>query len=235
MGDWHTIEVNGAEMRCYIEKPEGDPPWSAVVVIQHAGGVDNFVQDMADRIGLAGFVAIAPDLYHRDDPGTSDDALTRMARLRDDTIAQDVNATIEYLSSLDEVRSDAIGITGFCMGGRVAYMMAARNPDLEAAVVFYGGNIMTAWGDGPPPFDQTANVACPVLGLFGADDQNPSTADVQKIEAAMQRFGKTHEFYSYPNAGHAFMNEDRPSYREDAAADAWAKCIAWFERYLELE
>jgi carboxymethylenebutenolidase len=121
------------------------------------------------------------------------------------------------------------------MGGRVAYMMAARNPSLEAAVVFYGGNTMTAWGEGPAPFDESSRLNCPVLGLFGADDQNPSPSDVTKIEAELKRLGKAHEFYSYPGAGHAFMNEDRPSYREGAAKDAWDKCIAWFERYLELE
>jgi carboxymethylenebutenolidase len=203
------------------------------VVIQHAGGVDDFVQTMTDRIADAGFVGAAPDLYHRDDPNASDDALTRMSRLRDRNIVADVNAAIAHLKRMPDVRPDRIGITGFCMGGRVAYLMAAQNQELRASVVFYGGNTMVSWGEGTPPFEQTDRIACPILGLFGEDDGNPNPADVAKIDAELTRLGKPHAFHSYPGAGHAFMSEGRPSYRADAAADAWQKCIAWFDRYLK--
>jgi carboxymethylenebutenolidase len=229
---WDTIEVNGGKMRCYVALPGGEPPWEAVVVIQHAGGVDDFVRDMSDRIALAGFAAIAPDLYHRDDPESSDDALTRMGRLRDRNIIADVNATIDHLGSMPEIKADSIGITGFCMGGRVAYLMACQHSALKAAVVFYGGNIMVPWGEGQAPFEQSKNINCPILGLFGADDGNPNPDDVAKLDGELIRLGKEHEFHSYAGAGHAFMSEGRPSYREAAAEDAWAKCIAWFQHYL---
>jgi len=231
-GRWDTLNVDGSDMRCYIETPGGAGPHPAVVVIQHAGGVDDFIQTMTDRVADAGFVAIAPDLYHREDPDSGDDAMRRMMRLRDTSIERDVDAAIEHLKTMAVVRAERIGITGFCMGGRVAYMMAARNADLKAAVVFYGGNIMTPWGEGPAPFDQSGGIAAPLLGLFGKDDGNPNPADVAKIDAELARLGKAHEFYSYDGAGHAFMSEGRPSYRPEAAADAWQKCIAWFRRYL---
>jgi carboxymethylenebutenolidase len=202
------------------------------VVIQHAGGVDDFIQTLTDRFGAAGYVGFAPELYHREDPNSSDDALTRMGRLRDANIVLDVNAAIEHLKSLPNVRDDRIGITGFCMGGRVAYLMATHNRDLRAAAVFYGGNIMVPWGEGPPPFDGTERIQCPVMGLFGEDDANPNPADVAKLDAELSRLGKVHEFHSYSGAGHAFMNEGRPSYRQDAAEDAFSKCLAWFERHL---
>ncbi len=229
---WDTVQVDGGAMRCYLSTPDGPGPSPAVVVIQHVSGVDTFIQTMTDRLATAGFVGIAPDLYHREDPNTSDDAMTRMGRLRDANIVQDVNAAIGHLTSVPEALADRIGITGFCMGGRVAYLVATHNAGLRAAVVFYGGNIMAPWGEGPAPFDLTERIACPVLGLFGEDDANPSPADVAKLDAELTRLGKAHEFHSYPGAGHAFMNEGRPSYRERAAEDAWAKCLAWFGRHL---
>lgn len=230
---WDTVQVDGAPMRCYVTVPDGSGPFPAVIVIQHAGGVDAFVQTMTDRIAEAGFVGVAPDLYHREDPSTADDPMTRMSRLRDRTIVADVSAAIEHAKALPEVRAERIGITGFCMGGRVAYLMATKRPDLRAVVVFYGGNIFVPWGEGPSPFEGTAQIACPILGLFGEDDPNPSPSDVARLDAELTRLGKPHEFHSYAGAGHAFMNEGRPSYRPDAARDAWRRCVAWFDQYLK--
>lgn len=230
---WDTVQVDGAPMRCYVTVPDGSGPFPAVIVIQHAGGVDAFVQTMTDRIAEAGFVGVAPDLYHREDPSTADDPMTRMSRLRDRTIVADVSAAIEHAKALPEVRAERIGITGFCMGGRVAYLMATKRPDLRAVVVFYGGNIFVPWGEGPSPFEGTARIACPILGLFGEDDPNPSPSDVARLDAELTRLGKPHEFHSYAGAGHAFMNEGRPSYRPDAARDAWRRCVAWFDQYLK--
>ncbi len=231
-GRWDTITVDGGAMRCYLSGPGGGPS-PVVVVIQHAGGVDDLVQSMTDVFADAGFVGIAPDLYYREDPSTSDDALTRMGRLRDANIVADVSAAIDHVKTLSEARADRIGITGFCMGGRVAYLMATRLAELRASVVFYGGNIFVPWGEGAAPFKGTADIACPVLGLFGEDDGNPNPADVARLDAELTRLGKAHEFHSYPGAGHAFMNEGRPSYRAEAAKDARQKAVAWFDRHLK--
>ncbi|TMG02530.1 MAG: dienelactone hydrolase family protein [Chloroflexi bacterium] len=231
---WDTVSVDGEPMRCYVNIPDAVGPFPAVVVIQHAGGVDDFVRGMSDRLAGAHFAAIAPDLYHRDDPNSSDDPLTRMGRLRDVTIVADVNAAIEHTKGLPEVEADRIGITGYCMGGRVTYLMAAKNRNLKAAVVCWGGNIMVPWGEGPAPFDLSKDIDCPVLGLFGEEDPNPSPADVAKLDAELTNLSKTHEFHSYKGAGHAFMNEGRPSYRLEAAEDAWMKCVAWFDEHLRV-
>ena len=218
-------------MRCYVSAPEGAGPFSGVIVAQHAGGVDEFIQTMSDRIAAAGYVAIAPELYHRD-PNPEDNPLARMGRLRDANIVTDVNAAFKHAKGLKEVAEERIGMVGFCMGGRVAYLTATNIPALRAAVVFYGGNIMVPWGEGPAPFDGTDRIRCPLLGLFGEEDTNPSPADVAKIDAELTRLGRRHEFQSYSGAGHAFMNEGRPSYRKERAGEAWAKCLGWFERYL---
>ena len=87
-------------------------------------------------------------------------------------------------------------------------------------------------GKGPAPFEQSANINCPIIGLFGLEDENPSPEDVAKIDAELNRLGKVHEFHSYANAGHAFMGKGRPSYREHAAIDAWPKTLQWFDKYL---
>ena len=229
---WDTVQVDGADMRCYVASPDSAGPHPVIVVIQHAGGVDQFIQGMTDRLASEGYAAIAPELYHRDDPNSPDDALTKMTRLRDINIVADVKATIEHAKGLPDANADSIGITGFCMGGRVAYLMPARNQDFKAAVVFYGGNTMVSWGEGTPPFELTADIGCPVMGLFGEDDPNPNPTDVAKIDDELTKHGKAHQFHSYAGAGHAFMNEGRPSYREDAAADAWQKCLGWFDKHL---
>jgi len=230
---WDTVSVDGAEMRVYVSTPDGDGPFPAVVAIQHAGGVDDFVSGMCDRFAAEGFAAVSPDLYHREEPGSADDPMTRMSRLRDDTVTADVNAAVEHARSLPEIDDVRLGVTGYCMGGRVAYMMAAKNDAFKAAVDCWGGNCSVSWGDGPAPFDLTGDISCPVLGLFGDDDQHPSPAEVAKIDAEMTRLGVEHEFHSYAGAGHGFMNEGRPSYREEATRDAWRRTIAWFNRYLQ--
>jgi carboxymethylenebutenolidase len=232
MERWDTVQTPDGEMRCFVAAPDGASARPAVVVIQHAGGVDAFVQEMTRRFGAAGFAAVSPDLYHREDPANSDDPLTRMSRLRDRNIIADVDAAFAHLRTLPEADAGRTGITGFCMGGRVAYLIATQRDDVRAAVVFYGGNTMVPWGEGRAPFEMSERIASPVLGLFGADDQNPSPADVEKIDAELTRLGKPHEFHSYPGAGHGFMAEGRPNYRAEAAADAWDRCVAWFRDHL---
>ena len=230
---WDTLDSDG-EMRCFVALPDKTPA-GAIVIAQHAGGVDGFVREMTRRFAGAGFVAIAPELYHRttsEAPQSMDDAMTMMGKLRDNQIVADCNAAIAHLKTMPEVKDDRIGVTGFCMGGRVAYLMATRNPELKASIVFWGGNIMVPWGDGPAPFDETAKIQCPVMGLFGEEDGNPNPADVAKLDAELTRHGKGHEFHSYAGAGHAFMNEGRPSYRKEASDDAWAKATAFFSKHL---
>jgi len=229
---WDTLAVDGETMRCYVALPAGEAPFPAVIVVQHAGGVDAFVQEMCGRFAAAGYVAIAPELYHRQDPDSGEDMLTRMGRLRDVEVVSDVNAAIEHAARMPEVAPDRIGIAGFCMGGRVSYLMATHVPSLRAAVVFYGGNIMAPWGEGPAPFDRSERIACPLLGLFGEQDTNPSPADVAKLDAELTKLGKPHDFHSYAGVGHAFMVSTRPGYRQDVADEAWGKCLGWLQRHL---
>jgi carboxymethylenebutenolidase len=229
---WESIKVDGADMRLYVSVPSGMGPFPAVVVIQHQGGVDDFMEEMTQRVASAGYAAVAPDLYHRDGPDCKDDGPTRRARLQDITVIKDMNATVDFLIGHRSVDAEQLGIIGFCMGGRVSYLMAAANPRLKAAVAYYGGNIMVPWGEGPAPFDRTAEIHCPLLGLFGEEDTNPSPSDMRKLEAELTKHGKAHEFHSYPGAGHAFMNRQGERYRADADHNSWPKTLAFFAKYL---
>jgi carboxymethylenebutenolidase len=114
----------------------------------------------------------------------------------------------------------------------VAYLMAAANPSFKAAAAYYGGNIMGSWGEGPSPFDRTGEIHCPLIGLFGEEDTNPSPADMRKLDAELTRLGKVHEFHSYPGANHAFMNTHGNRYHAAADRDSWPKTLAFFEKYL---
>jgi carboxymethylenebutenolidase len=219
-------------MRGYVSQPGGGEHAPAVIVIHHGWGVDEVIMDRVDDLAQHGFVAVAPDLYHRQAP--EDDMMTRVRRLRDREVTADVDATTQYLEAMPATAAGFVGILGFCMGGRVAYLIAGANPRLKAAAVFYGGDIMVPWGEGPSPLDLTPHIRCPIIGFFGADDTNPSAADVKRISAELERFGKAHEFHSYPDTGHAFLNfRLAERYREAPARDAWARLLAFLDTHLK--
>lgn len=215
-------------MRLLVAAPEGPGPRAAVVVICHAGGVDEFVQEMTRRVAQAGYLGAAPDLFHRQDP-----ADRSPLHLRDTEIIEDVSSTIARLQSDDRVRHDAIGIVGFCLGGRIVYMMAGVSPQLKAAVSFYGGFSLSNRAGDPPAIDRLAGAYCPILGFFGEDDQNPSPEDMHKLDEQLTRHDKPHAFHAYPNAGHAFMDFTNPQrYREHAAQASWPLTLQFFEQHL---
>jgi carboxymethylenebutenolidase len=235
LSSWQSVNVGGADMRAYVSVPDGSGPFPGIVVIQAQNGVDRFIEEATRILAADGFVAAAPDLYHRDGPDCKDDGPTRRMRLRDNTVIQDVNATAEFLKAHNQVDARRLGIVGFCMGGRVTYLMAAASSHFKAAVKFYGGNIMRPWGDGPSPFERTANIQCPLQGHFGEEDENPSLADMRKFDEELTRLGKEHEFYTYPGAGHAFANIGQAQYRKQAADAAWARTLKFFAQHLNSE
>jgi carboxymethylenebutenolidase len=229
---WDTIKVNGQDMRVYIGVPAGANSRPGILVAQHGAGVDGFVQDAVNRLFRQGYIAAAPEFYHRQPPDIKEN-MARIGMLRDDEIVADMNATIAHMKTLRDPAVGPIGIVGFCMGGRVAYLMAAANAEIKACTVFYGGNIMKAWGAPPTPFERTKDIACPVIGFFGIEDTNPSPDDVAKISAELTRHGKAHEFHSYNGAGHAFQNFLDPArYRERPARGTWSEMLAFFAQHL---
>ncbi len=233
MGHWDTIEVENRPLRVFVDVPAGGDSVPGVVVIQHGPGVDRFIEEQVADLARHGYAAAAPDLYHRQ-PADGSDMATRMGRLRDDEILADVDATIAHLRRLPDLRVGELAVLGFCMGGRVTYLLAGARPKAwRTAGVFYGGNIMKPWGEGPAPFDLTRDIACPVVGFFGNEDTNPSPADVDRIDAELTAYGKAHEFHRYDDAGHAFLNfTNAERYRPAPAKDAWTKMLDVLNRHL---
>lgn len=230
---WQQTESDNSVMSMHVSLPADSGPFPAVVVIQHQSGVDEFIEKMTGRLADAGYVAAAPDLYHRDGPHCQDDIATRRSRLGDRRIINDVNACVAFLQRRDSVDPNRIGIMGFCMGGRVVYLMAAASPVFRAAVAYYAGNTFRAWGrDLPSPFERTADIHCPLQGHFGEDDKNPSPEDRAKLDMELTKFNKPHEFFSYPGAGHAFMDSTKDSYRRDADEASWPRTLDFLSRHL---
>jgi carboxymethylenebutenolidase len=221
-------------MRIYSRAPVDVAEAPGVVVIMHGPGLDKFVEDRVDALARHGYAAAAPDLYHRQ-PDDAADMMARIGRLRDAEIIADADAAVAHLRAMKETRVTDLAVLGFCMGGRITYLLAGARPAAwRAAGVFYGGNIMKAWGDGPTPLDLTKDIAAPMIGFFGQEDTNPSPADVDAIDAELSRHGKAHEFHRYEGAGHAFLNfTNAERYRASQAKDAWEKMLAFLGRHLK--
>jgi len=233
LSQWQQTESDGNPMSIHISTPEHGAVFPAVLVIQHQSGVDPFIQAMTGRLADAGLVAAAPDLYHRDGPNCPDDMRTRSSRLGDRRVIADVSASVDFLKRQRAVDASRIGIIGFCMGGRIVYLMAAAVPGFKAAVTFYPGNTGRAWGrDIPSPLERTAEIGCPLQGHFGDDDKNPSPEDRLRLAAELTKHGIVHEFHAYPNAGHAFMDDTKESFRPDAAQLAWPRALDFLRRGL---
>ena len=244
---WTSLEVDNNAMDVYLSTPASGGPAPGIVVIQHAGGVDTFIQTMCDRLATGGYVAAAPNLFHRQTDNILEEVrdlprderlpklMTKLAQFKDSEVVRDVDAVVDLLGAHEVVAGQPIGITGFCMGGRVAYLMAAKNSKIAAAGVFYGAMLTSSWGDeGPSPMDLTAGVGCPVIGFFGNDDQNPTPEVVAQLAALLTEHGKEHVFHSYDGTGHAFMDfSNELTYREKSAQDAWPKLVAFFDEKLK--
>jgi carboxymethylenebutenolidase len=229
-----TIRVNGQPMNVYVDVPADGGARPGVLVMIHGPGLDRFIQTQVEDLARHGYVAAAPDLFHRQPPSDGSDTMARVGLLRDREILDDADAAVGHLEALPDAQVGPLAVLGFCMGGRNTYLLAGARPaKWKAAGVFYGGNIMKPWGDGPSPFDLTSQIACPVLGLFGADDPNPSPDDVKQIDAALSQYGKPHEFHTYDGAGHAFLNFTNPErHRPAQAADAWRRMLAFLGQHL---
>lgn len=223
-----ALRVGNQPMAVRLARPEGFAgPRPALLVLHHKHGLDIFTEACLTRLADAGYVAVAPDLYHRADPAASYD--DKMAGLRDDEILADADVVLAALADDPTVRPGAIGCLGHCMGGRMSFMLAGARPGrLAAAAVFYSGSMFKAWGDGPTPFERLKSIRCPVAGFFGNDDKNPSPGDVDRFDAELTAHGVAHVFHRYDGAAHAFQSFQTPAlYRPAQSDDAWAKVMGW--------
>jgi carboxymethylenebutenolidase len=229
---WESVKVDGSNMPLYVSTPASGENLPGIVVVHGQSGLEDFIKDTTHMLALQGYAAVAPNLYHRDGPDCKDENPVRKARLRDTSIINDINAAISFLKNHKQVSGGKLGIVGFCMGGRLVYLMSAASKELKAGVMFYGSSTMLPFGEGPSPFERTREIGCAIQGHFGAEDQNPSPEDMRKLDAELTKFGKPHEFHSYAGAAHAFVNSGSRNYRPHAAALSWPKATEFFSRHL---
>ena len=233
---------NGDQGEAYYARPTAPGKYPGVVLIHHMPGWDEWITEATRKLSLHGFITIAPHLYFREGPGTPDD-LAAKARdkggVSDAQVVGDVAAAAAFLRARPE-SNGKVGVIGFCSGGRHAYLSACKLPrEINACVNCWGGNVVV---DDPKllnamrpvaPIDMTNDLACPVLGLFGNDDQNPNRDHVNRLEEALKKAGKSYDFHRYDGCGHAFFNAARVAYRPEQAADGWAKVMAFYNKHLK--
>lgn len=218
--------------------PDGTPTRGAVVVIQEAFGVNEWVESVVERFAAAGYHAVAPHIFHRAGGGTVpygdwEKVIAKFAGLTDDGILVDIDASLAHLR--DAGFADAqIGTVGFCFGGRVTFLVAARRA-LGAAVGFYGGGIVTQrFPQFASLISECATLKAPWLGLFGAEDETIPVEDVDRLRLELGASPVDADVVLYQDADHGFFRDVGDHYNADASADAWSRTIGWFEKHLAL-
>jgi carboxymethylenebutenolidase len=231
---WEKIIVDDSPMGLYVAQPAGEGPFPAIVVIQNKDGVREFTQEMTRRVAEAGYVAVAPQLYHREGEPNNDEETENLRRFRRDTnVINDINGTINFLRGCANVDASRLGIVGFCMGGRIAFLMAAASRSFKAAVDFYGGGVYSKWGnDRPAPSELAADISCPIQGHFGELDKSPPPDEMRTLDAELRRLGKEHEFFFYPDAPHGFNRGGWSGYKPDHDKASWARTLEFFNKHL---
>ena len=213
------------ETRGFLAKPESDGACPGVIVIHEIWGLVDHIKDVATRIAAEGYVALAVDLFEGNLVAKLDEGYRIRKMFTEEKILGDLKGGFDYLNSLSYVEPKRIGSVGFCMGGGLSLLFACHNPNLGAAVVFYGRN--------PSPIDLVKAIQCPILGNYAGDDKAISATDVHLLEQTLAKYGKVFDIKIYPGSPHAFFNDTRESYRAEAARDAWERTISFFGRHLK--
>ena len=238
MYDSISLDVQGKPMQTLVFEPDGPGPHPGLVIAQHLpvahAGLekDPFTLEVGERYAAAGYVCVVPFIFHW---WPEDEEMSvKVKAFRDDWTVADLDATFSYLAGRDNVDENRIGILGHCWGGRVAWLGCCHNPKYKACAVFYGGRIKLSFADGaPPPIDMASRISCPVLGIFGNDDQNPTPEDVDDYESALRDAKVPVEFHRYDGAGHGFQDfTNKERFREAQSKDAWEKTIAFLNTQL---
>jgi carboxymethylenebutenolidase len=228
------IPTSDGSIPAYRAMPAQGGPFPTVLVVQEVFGVHEHIKDICRRLAKAGYYAIAPELYARQgNPAEISDVQELMQKIvlkaPTDQVTSDLDAAVAYAKSTGKADTAKLVVTGFCWGGWATWMYSAHNPNLKAAVAWYGSDRKPSELTPKNPVDIAADVKCPVLELYGGADQSIPQETIEKLQAACKAAGKTCEFKVYPDAPHGFNADYRPSYRAEAAKDGWAKMLAWFK------
>ena len=217
----------GATLIGYLARPAGEGPFPAVLVCHENRGLTDHIRDVTRRVAMAGYVGLAVDLLSRqggtDAVGDSSQVPGILGNTPPEQFVQDFVSGWRWLQGQPTVQTERVGMVGFCFGGGVTWRVAVGLQELRAAVPFYGAH---------PSVDEVATIQAAVLAIYAERDQRINQS-IPAIEAAMQQNDKTYEKVIYPNTDHAFHNDTGSRYNPEAAQDAWARTLAWFEKYLK--
>ncbi len=237
---WVNLDVGGSKMRAWLAQPAKEGSYPGVLVIQEIFGVNSHIRDVAERIAKEGYVALAPEMFHRTAPNMElgyeqkdfGKGLEHMGKANLKDISADLQAAKSYLAQVPAARGKKTGCIGFCFGGHVTYI-AACDLHVDAAASFYGGGIAVGSpGGGSPTVERTKNIKGKILCLFGGKDAYIAPDQVKKIEDELKAHKIAHEVVTYPAADHGFFCDQRGTYNADAAKDAWEKVKKLFREKL---
>lgn len=233
-----TIDINGVKLSAYRAAPAGKTNLPVVLVIQEIFGLHEYITDVANRFAQQGYMAIAPDLFERQGDPVQYAEMAKLiaevvSKVPDEQVIKDLDATVAWAGK-NGGDTSRVAITGFCWGGRITWLYAAH-AKIKAGVAWYGRLVGASNAMNPShPIDKVAQLNAPVLGLYGGKDTGIPLDTVEKMKLALaggSPAAKMSEFVIYPDAPHAFHADYRPSYREEAAKDGFAKCLAWFKKH----
>jgi len=236
-----TIPVGGKSMSAYLARPTESGKYPGILVFMEIFGVNHHIRSVADRVAAEGYVALAPDVFHRTAPGIElgydEQGLARgiglMGQVKASEVIADVSAACEALQRRPDVGGRGLGAMGFCFGGHITYLAACELP-IAAAASFYGGAIaiMAPGNEGTPTIERTSKIRGRILCLFGEKDGYIPAEQVERIRDALARHRIRNEVVVYPNVGHGFFCDERPDYDRTAAEDAWRRVMALFREEL---
>jgi carboxymethylenebutenolidase len=233
------VPVGGVNVPVYEARPAAGKDHPIIVVISEIWGVHEYIKDTTRRFAKAGYYAIAPELFVREGgvghmTNVQEILKIVLSQKREQTLG-DIAAAVDWAQRRPNVKADRVGVTGFCWGGSTTIQVAATNPDMKAAVAWYGPPARPYQGASGPVtgFDLAKDIKVPFLGLFGETDKNPPPEDARKFGELVRAHNPNVEIVVYPGAGHAFHADYRPSYNKAAADDGWNRCLAWFNKHLK--
>ena len=209
----------------YVKKPDGQGPFPCVLVFMHRPGPDNAMQKVVDDLAVAGYVGVLQDAYRNE---------TIRSSYSDQTIFEDFEATLAHVKSLNFVNKEKIGVMGFCMGGRHAYLASSRYPDVKATVSYYGFP-----GQGKETRDTPVKVVDqmhhPVLGIFGGIDILFPFTDVEEFRDHLLKQSNKNKVVVYPDVGHGFLNPFAPERYKDgvSAKKAWQETVDFYNKNIK--
>ena len=235
---WVKVQNQDLAIDAYLAKPKAVGTYPAVIVIQEIFGVNEHIRDITDRLASEGYVAIAPAIYQRQAPGFEvgykEEDVQRgrkyKVQTQKDELIGDIQATIDYLYTLPEIKQEGVRTIGFCFGGHVVYL-AATLERIEATASFYGAQIAT-WcpGEPQPTIDYTKDIKGTIYAFFGTEDPLIPNEQTQQIETELNKHQISHRVFRYEGATHGFMCDRRDSYNQQAARDAWTKVLDLFSK-----